>query len=118
MSDKMFKKEEDISNKAFEGLKLLEPYKRKVEDLDYAKGLPGLKKASSKQRGFIHGLSSKAGVDEDTFDVPTKDMTVIEASEMIEYLRELTASTDDAYKAQKEANAGNFYGQQDSELPF
>lgn len=68
-------------------LDLLKPYKRTLEQMEEVKGVPGFEKASVKQRGYIHGLAKKLGIDEDDFETPTKQMTTIQASETIEELK-------------------------------
>ncbi len=98
-------------------LDLLKPYKRTLEQMEEVKNMPGFEKASARQRGYIHGLTKKLGIDEDDFETPTKEMTVIQASEMIEELKMMADGitvTEKIYHEKK-----NYYDLYDEDdLPF
>ena len=61
-------------------LRILNPFRMKIDELKYTDGLPGLQKASSKQRGFIHGLCKKLNMDESDLGIEINEMTISEAS--------------------------------------
>jgi hypothetical protein len=113
----------DQLDKMSGSLSLLNEFKEKLTDLQHTQGIPGLAKASPKQRGYIHGLCKKLEMDEDELDVEVRDMSVIEASEAIEELK-FYADGMDRYSGYKDARM-DYYSSHDfdpvyddDELPF
>lgn len=78
---------EKMDHKHFATLKLLSKHEKHMKDLSYM-GEGGLSPATSSQRRYIHQLLGLLGYDESDYPrFEEKDMTLAEASELIEDLK-------------------------------
>ena len=90
-----------MENHVDAGIEFLDKYKVKLGDLEYA-DQGGTNKASGKQRGYIKGLCKKLEIDPHTdLNIDVDDMTISEASETIESLKDMTEFSPDVRGAER-----------------
>lgn len=82
--------DEDVDNISSINFHLYEEFKKDPSELPYGEASPAFGKATSRQRGYIHGLSKKIGIDEYS-ELPyyiqdIRQLTLLQAIYVIEEL--------------------------------